>query len=242
MSEVGLAAKAVVIVATARSLKMNGGVARSALDREDISALLRGCENLGRHIENMRLFGVPVLVAINHFVHDTDAEIGVVRSYAEAMGVEAVLCRHWADGSAGTAELARLVVDVVERNTARSTTLYDDDLPLIEKIRMVAQRIYRAETISADKSVLDRLERWQAEGFGALPVCMAKTQYSFSTDPTHLGAPTGHDVRIRAVRLAAGAGFIVAICGDILSMPGLPRHPAAEGIGVDSDGEITGLF
>jgi len=238
----GLTPKAAVIVATIRSLKMNGGAAKSALERDDIAALRRGCENLGRHIENIRLFGVPAIVAINHFVHDTPAEIAAVSAYAETLGVEVVLCRHWADGGAGAEDLARRVVEIVARGEAQFAPLYGDDLPLIEKMETVARRIYRADRVVADRAVLNRLARWQAEGFGHLPVCMAKTQYSFTTDPALLGAPTGHEVRIREVRLAAGAGFVVAICGDILTMPGLPRHPAAENIGVDAGGEITGLF
>jgi len=238
----GLTPKAVVIVATIRSLKMNGGMAKSALGRADIAALRRGCENLGRHVENVRLFGVSAIVAINHFVQDTEDEIAEVSAYAQSLGVEAVLCRHWADGGAGTETLARRVVELVDQGEARFAPLYGDDLPLIEKIETVARRIYRADRVVADKAVLDRLAHWQAEGFGHLPVCMAKTQYSFTTDPTRLGAPSGHEIRVRDVRLAAGAGFVVAICGDILTMPGLPRRPAAEGIGVDTDGEIIGLF
>jgi formate--tetrahydrofolate ligase len=237
----GLSPKAVVIVATIRSLKMNGGAARAALGHEDLVALERGCENLGRHIENIRLFGVPAVVAVNHFAGDTAAEIETVRTYAETLGVKAILCRHWADGGAGAEDLAACIVQMVEQDAARFAPLYDDDLPLLEKMETIARRIYRAEGVVADKAVLSRLMRWQSEGFGHLPVCMAKTQYSFTTDPARIGAPSHHEVRIREVRLAAGAGFVVAICGDILTMPGLPRRPAAEGIGVGSDGEITGL-
>ncbi len=238
----GLSPKAVVIVATIRSLKMNGGVAKNALTVENLSALERGCENLGRHIENIRQFGVPAIVAINHFHQDTPAEVADVRAYAESLGVQAVLCRHWAEGAAGAEDLARLVVRIVDEGAARFAPLYPDELSLIGKIEAVAQKIYRASSVVADKAVLDRLKRWEAEGFGHLPVCMAKTQYSFSTDPSRLGAPSNHEVRVREVRLAAGAGFVVAICGDIMTMPGLPRRPAAEAIGVDAEGEITGLF
>ncbi|MDZ4778386.1 MAG: formate--tetrahydrofolate ligase [Alphaproteobacteria bacterium] len=238
----GLSPKAVVIVATIRSLKMNGGLPKNRLATEDLAALERGCENLGRHIENIRLFGVPAIVAINHFVQDTPAEIATVKAYAQAMGSEAILCRHWADGSAGTEALARRVVEVVERGEAKFAPIYGDDLSLMEKIETVARKIYRAESVVADKAITDRLARWEKEGFGALPVCMAKTQYSFTTDPTRLGAPHGHEVRIREVRLAAGAGFVVAICGDIMTMPGLPKTPAAEGIGVNANGNIEGLF
>ena len=238
----GLAPEAAVIVATIRSLKMNGGAAKSALASEDPAALAAGCENLGRHIENVRSFGLPVVVAINHFVHDTPAEVEAVQAYAAERGVRAIVCRHWADGGAGAEDLARAVVEVVERGEARFAPLYPDSLTLIEKIEAVARRIYRADRVTADPAVLTQLRRWQKAGFGHLPVCMAKTQYSFTTDPARLGAPTGFDVRVREVRLAAGAGFVVAICGDILTMPGLPRKPAAEGIGVDEDGRVTGLF
>lgn len=238
----GLSPKAVVIVATIRSLKMNGGVAKNALGGEDVEALKRGCENLGRHLENVRLFGVPAIVAINHFVQDTPAEIAAVKAYVEARGSEAILCRHWADGGAGAEDLARRVVEIVARGEATFAPIYGDALSLMEKIETVARKIYRADSVVADKAITDRLARWEREGFGRLPVCMAKTQYSFTTDPTRLGAPTGHEVRIREVRLSAGAGFVVAICGDIMTMPGLPKTPAAEGIGVDADGGIVGLF
>ena len=238
----GLSPKAVVIVATIRSLKMNGGVAKKALGAENIDALIEGCENLGRHIENMRLFGVPAIVAINHFAGDSAAEVAAARTFVETMGVEAVLCRHWADGGAGAEDLARRVAAMVERNEARFAPLYPDDLPLFEKMEAVARRIYRADAVVADKAVLDQLDRWQKQGFGHLPMCMAKTQYSFTTDPEKLGAPTHHQVHIREVRLAAGAGFVVAICGNIMTMPGLPRRPAAERIGVGDDGQIVGLF
>jgi len=238
----GLSPKAAVIVATIRSLKMNGGLAKNALGTEDLAALERGCENLGRHIENIRLFGVPAIVAINHFAQDTPAEIATVKAYAQAMGSEAILCRHWAEGSAGTEDLARRVVEVVELGEAKFAPLYGDELSLMEKIETVARKIYRADGVVADKAIADRLARWEKDGFGCLPVCMAKTQYSFTTDPTRLGAPSGHEVRIRDVRLSAGAGFVVAICGDIMTMPGLPRTPAAEGIGVNGGGEIEGLF
>ncbi len=238
----GLAPNAVVIVATIRSLKMNGGMAKNALGGEDLEALKRGCENLGRHLENIALFGVPAVVAINHFVQDTAAEVALVQDYARAHGAEAILCRHWADGSAGTEDLARRVVEIVERAEARFASLYGDGLSLMEKIEAVARRIYRADGVVADKAITDRLARWEKEGFRRLPVCMAKTQYSFTTDPTRLGAPTGHEVRVREVRLSAGAGFVVAICGDIMTMPGLPRAPAAERIGVDDEGYIEGLF
>jgi formate--tetrahydrofolate ligase len=232
---------AAVIVATVRSLKMNGGMARGDLAREDMEALQRGCANLGRHIENVRAFGVPCVVAINHFAADTAAEIAAVQAYAASHGVEAILCHHWAQGAAGAEDLARRVVEIVEAGEARFAPLYGDDIPLLEKIEAVAGRIYRAGSVSADRHVLAQLSRW-GRRHGHFPVCIAKTQYSFSTDPEALGAPTGHELRIREARLAAGAGFVVAICGEIMTMPGLPRHPAAEQIGLDEDGKITGLF
>jgi len=240
--QAGFSPAAVVIVATIRSLKMNGGAAKADLEREDMPALLRGCENLGRHLENIARFGVPAVVALNHFVHDTPAEIETVRDYAAGKGSEAILCRHWADGAAGAEALARRIVRIAQSGAAHFALLYADDLPLMEKIEVVATRIYRAEAVTVEAAVKARLARWGKEGFGALPVCMAKTQYSFTTDPGRLGAPLGHTVHVRDVRLAAGAGFIVALCGEILTMPGLPRHPAAERIGVDAAGEITGLF
>ena len=238
----GLSPDAVVIVATIRALKMNGGVAREDLGRENVEALARGAVNLGRHIENLRQFGVPVLVAINHFVTDTDAEVDAVKTYAEGLGVTAITCRHWAGGSRGTEDLARKVVEVVDGGTASFQPLYPDELPLLAKIETVAKRIYRAGEVTADKSVLDQLARWEADGFGHLPVCMAKTQYSFSTDPTLRGAPEGHVVPVREVRLSAGAGFVVAICGEIMTMPGLPKVPAANAIRLDEAGNIEGLF
>ena len=238
----GLRPGAAVVVATIRSLKMNGGVARADLAQEDVEALRRGCENLGRHVANVQKFGLPVVVAINHFTADTADEVDAVEAYAASLGVEVSLCRHWAEGSAGTEDLARKVAALLDAGEADFQTLYRDDMPLFEKIQTVAREIYGAASASADRTLLNQLARWRREGFGELPVCMAKTQYSFSTDPTALGAPSGHDVRVRELRLAAGAGFIVVICGEIMTMPGLPRRPAAEQIGVDAAGEIIGLF
>jgi len=238
----GLKPSAAVVVATIRSLKMNGGVSKANLGEEDLEALRRGCENLRRHVENVRQFGVPAIIAINHFSQDTDAEVAELRAFAEGLGVEIALCRHWAEGGAGAEDLARKVVALADSGEAAFDPLYPDDLPLWEKIETVARRIYRAERVTADKAVRTQLARWRKAGFGDLPVCMAKTQYSFSTDPTRLGAPVGHDVHVREVRLSAGAGFVVAICGDILTMPGLPRHPAAERIGLTPGGDIDGLF
>ena len=238
----GLSPKCVVLVATVRALKMNGGLTKDQLGDEDVEAVEKGCANLLRHIENIKQFGVPVIVAINHFVTDTDAEIDVIRSETERMGVKAVRCEHWAKGSDGTLELAEEVVNICEADAAQFAPLYEDSLPLFEKIRTIATRIYRADDVAADMKIRNQLRDWEAAGFGDLPVCMAKTQYSFSTDPNLLGAPTGHIVPVREVRLSAGAGFIVVICGDIMTMPGLPRVPAAESITLDEAGEIEGLF
>ena len=237
----GLRPAAAVIVATIRALKMNGGVAKEGLGTENVEAVRKGCANLTRHIENTRSFGVPVVVAINHFTTDTEAEIAAVREAARAQGVEAVLCRHWAEGGAGAEDLARAVMMLTDR-PSQFATLYPDDLGLFAKIETVARRIYRADEVIADKSIRDQLRAWEAAGYGDLPVCMAKTQYSFSTDPALRGAPTGHGVPIREVRLSAGAGFVVVICGEIMTMPGLPRKPAAESIMPGPDGETVGLF
>ena len=238
----GLNPKAVVIVATIRALKMNGGVARENLGVENIEALTKGCSNLGRHIENIRQFGVSAVVAINHFVTDTDAEVDVVREYAQSKNAEAILCMHWALGSEGTEELARAVDRIVQSDTSRYAPLYPDEMSLFEKIETIAKRIYRAGSVAADSKIREQLNRWQEAGYGSLPVCMAKTQYSFTTDPNMRGAPEGHVIPIREVRLSAGAGFVVAICGEIMTMPGLPRVPAAESIHINQEGQIDGLF
>ncbi|MBX9730576.1 MAG: formate--tetrahydrofolate ligase, partial [Sphingomonas sp.] len=240
--QAGLAPAAVVIVATVRALKMNGGVAKADLGREDVDAVNRGAVNLVRHIENVRQFGVPAVVAINHFGTDSDAEIQALRDIAGAHGVQAILCRHWAEGGAGATQLADAVAALAEARSAQFAPLYDDGLPLFDKIKTVATRLYRAGHVDAEPAIVAQLARFEAAGFGHLPVCIAKTQYSFSTDPTALGAPTGHTVQIRDVRLAAGAGFVVAVCGEIMTMPGLPRVPAAEAIGFDDEGRIEGLF
>ncbi|MUZ74711.1 formate--tetrahydrofolate ligase [Agrobacterium vitis] len=238
----GLRPAAAVIVATVRALKMNGGVAKTELGHEDVAALVRGAVNLGRHVENVRGFGVPVIVAINHFLSDTPAEIAALQDYAASIGVEAVLCRHWAEGGAGIEELARKVAAMADSGIADFQPLYPDDLPLFAKIETVAKQIYRAGSVTADRAVIDQLAQFEAMGYGNLPVCIAKTQYSFSTDPSLLGAPDGHEVHVRDVRLSAGAGFVVAITGDIMTMPGLPRKPAAETIRLDDDGLVEGLF
>ncbi|MEC9250280.1 MAG: formate--tetrahydrofolate ligase [Pseudomonadota bacterium] len=238
----GLSPRAVVIVATIRALKSNGGVAKADLNAENLDALKKGCANLGRHIENVRKYGVPAVVAINHFSSDTEAEVALVEEYAAAMGSEAILCRHWADGSAGTEDLAKRVVEIIDGGVAQFAPIYGDELSLFEKIERVAKTIYRADEVLADKKIRDQLREWEEAGFGHLPVCMAKTQYSFSTDPNLRGAPSNHSVPVREVRLSAGAGFVVVICGTIMTMPGLPRQPAAEQIGLDENGQVVGLF
>jgi len=230
-----------VVVATLRALKMHGGVAKSALDREDVGAVARGMANLSRHVENMRKFGLPVVVGLNRFTSDTDAEFAVVRDAMAERDVETVMCTHWADGAAGAAGLARAVLARLGSGT-RPALLYPAAIPLAEKLRTVAREIYRAADIALPAAVARRLAAFEAAGFADVPVCIAKTQYSFSADPTLLGAPEGHILPVRDVRLLAGAGFVVAVCGDIMTMPGLPRVPAAETIGLDADGRIEGLF
>ena len=238
----GLSPSAVVLVATVRAMKMNGGVAKNDLNDENVAAVKAGCPNLGRHIENLRSFGVPVLVAINHFVKDTDAEVQAVQDYCSEMGAEAIVSKHWADGSAGSESLAKRVAEVADAGEANFAPIYPDDMPLADKIQNICKNIYRADEAVMDKKILDQLKDWEAQGYGHLPVCMAKTQYSFSTDPNLRGAPTGHVIPVREVRISAGAGFIVAVCGEIMTMPGLPRHPAAETICINDTGEIEGLF
>ncbi|MDA7853580.1 formate--tetrahydrofolate ligase [Porticoccaceae bacterium] len=231
-----------VIVATTRALKMHGGVAKNDLDREDLDALRDGCCNLVRHIENVKSFGVPVVVGINRFTSDTDAEIAVIKEIAAANGVKAIECTHWADGGAGTEELAREVASLADSGSASFAPLYPDEMPIWDKIKTVATRLYRADDIIADQKIRDQIRKFEEDGYGHFPVCIAKTQYSFSTDPNLKGAPTDHVVAIREVRLSAGAGFIVVVCGDIMTMPGLPRMPAANSIAMDENGEVTGLF
>ena len=238
----GLQPDCVVLVATVRALKMNGGVAKENLGSEDVTAVEKGCVNLLRHIENIKQFGMPVVVAINHFITDTDAEVAAIEKAAASVGVEAILCQHWEKGSQGTEGLARKVVELCQSGAAQFAPLYSDDMGLFDKIKTVATRIYRADDIAADKRIRDQLREWEAAGYGDLPVCMAKTQYSFSTDPNLRGAPSGHIVPIREVRLSAGAGFVVVICGDIMTMPGLPRKPAAESIRIAETGFVEGLF
>ncbi|MCL7463707.1 formate--tetrahydrofolate ligase [Phaeovulum sp. NW3] len=238
----GLTPAAAVIVATVRAMKMNGGVAKADLGAENVEAVQKGCPNLGRHIANTKGFGVPVVVAINHFATDTEAEIAAVRDYVAGQGAEAIVCRHWAEGGAGAEDLARRVVALAESGAGAFAPLYPDDMTLFDKIDTIARRIYHAGEVIADKAIRDQLRAWEAAGYGHFPICMAKTQYSFSTDPQLRGAPTGHTLPIREVRLSAGAGFIVVICGEIMTMPGLPRTPAAETIGLGPDGAVMGLF
>ncbi len=238
----GLKPSAAVIVATVRALKMHGGVAKDGLGKANVEALKKGCANLGRHIDNVKQFGVPVVVAINNFTSDTKEEIGAVQEFAGSHGVEAILCEHWAKGSEGTEALAAAVVKIAESGAAQFSPLYDIELPLFEKITQIVTRIYRAEEAVADKKIRDQLHEWDKAGYQKLPICIAKTQYSFSTDPNLRGAPTHHVVPVREVRLAAGAGFVVAICGEIMTMPGLPKVPAAETIGLDANGLVEGLF
>lgn len=238
----GLAPSVVVVVATIRAMKMNGGVAKSDLGDENVDAVIQGCPNLGRHIENVKSFGVPVVVAINHFVTDTDAEVKAVQDYVSDMGSEAILCKHWEKGSEGTVDLAERVAEIADSEIGNFAPLYNDEMSLLGKIETIAKRIYRADEVLADAKIRNQLKEWETAGYGNLPVCMAKTQYSFTTDPNRRGAPTGHSVPVREVRLSAGAGFIVVICGEIMTMPGLPSKPASENIMLNETGQIEGLF
>jgi formate--tetrahydrofolate ligase len=238
----GLTPAATVIVATVRALKMHGGVAKDDLKKENVEALKKGLANLGRHIENVKKFGVPIAVAINHFISDTEAEIEAVREYCKGHGVEAFKCTHWGEGGKGIEGLAKHVAELADKGASQFKPIYDESLSLWDKVRTIAKEIYRADDIVADKSVRDQLKAFEAQGYGKFPICMAKTQYSFSTDPNLKGAPTNHVVPIREVRLSAGAEFIVVICGDIMTMPGLPKVPSAEVIGLDDKGQIAGLF
>ena len=233
---------AVVLVATVRALKMNGGVTKENLGKENSSAVEKGCDNLGRHIENLKNFGLPVIIAINHFISDTDNEIFKIKEYVAKKDCEAILCKHWEKGSEGTIELANRVVEIADSNQSQFSTLYPDKMNLFEKIETVCKKIYRADEVVADKAIRDQLKAWEDSGYGNLPVCMAKTQYSFTTDPNKRGAPVGHSIPIREVRLSAGAGFIVVVCGDIMTMPGLPKIPSAENIYLNENSQIEGLF
>jgi formate--tetrahydrofolate ligase len=238
----GISPDAVVVVATVRALKMHGGVARDALREENVAALEKGFANLSRHLANIRQFGVPAVVSVNRFSADTAREHTRLQELCAAEGVKAVIADHWAQGGEGAVELAHAVVDLAESGTADFRFLYPDEMPLLHKVRTIAQRIYGARDIEADKSVSDQFTQLQDQGYGHFPVCIAKTQFSFTTDPNAKGAPSDHIVGIREVRLSAGAEFVVAICGDIMTLPGLPRVPAANSIEVDAEGRITGLF
>ena len=238
----GLRPAATVIVATIRALKMHGGVTKEDLGKENIEALKKGISNLSRHVENVKSFGVPPVVAINRFSADTDAELAAVRQACAELGVEAIECTHWADGGAGTEKLAHAVVKLAESGASKYTPLYPDDMPLWDKVRTIAQRLYGAQGIIADKKIRDQFAEMQKAGFGHYPICMAKTQYSFSTDPNLKGAPSNHVVPIREMKVSAGAEFLVVICGEIMTMPGLPKVPAANSIFVNKQGQVEGLF
>ena len=238
----GLAPDAIVLVATVRALKMNGGVAKKDLGEPNVDAVRKGAVNLERHIENLNKFGINPTVAINHFYLDTDEEIAVIQEMAAKFGTQAIICKHWAEGGAGAEELARVVAEKADAGAPKFSQLYPSEMPLAQKIETVCKEIYRAETVTLSPAIRSQLKQWEEMGYGHFPVCMAKTQYSFSTDPTALGAPTGFDVAIREVRLSAGAGFVVAIAGDIMTMPGLPTVPSAENIYLDENGQIEGLF
>jgi formate--tetrahydrofolate ligase len=238
----GLAPSAVVLVATVRAMKMNGGVAKADLGPENVMAVEAGCPNLGRHIENLKSFGVPVVVAINHFVTDTEAEVQAVKDYVASQGSEAIVSQHWEFGSKGSEALATRVAEIADADMANFSPIYPDEMPLADKIQTICKRIYRADAALMDQKIRNQLKEWEDQGYGHLPICMAKTQYSFSTDPNLRGAPVGHSVPVREVRLSAGAGFVVVVCGEIMTMPGLPRKPAAETIMLNDVGEIEGLF
>jgi formate--tetrahydrofolate ligase len=238
----GIAPACAVLVATIRALKMHGGVKKEDLKTENLSALAAGMSNLARHVENVRKFGIVPVISINRFSADSEAEIALVREQCSKLGVEAFMADHWAEGGKGAAEVARAVVKVAESGQSKLKFLYPDEMPLFEKIRTIAKEIYRAKDISADKAVRDQLAAFEAMGYGKAPICIAKTQYSFSTNPDAKGAPVDHVINVREVRLSAGAEFVVAICGEIMTMPGLPKVPAADSIDVGPDGKIVGLF
>ena len=238
----GLKPDCVVIVATIRALKMHGGIAKDALKKENVEALKKGLVNLERHINNVRKFGLPVTVAVNHFITDTDQEVKVLIDYCKTLNVKATLCTHWANGGEGTKELANYVVELCEKKENKFKFLYENSTPLFKKIETIAKEIYHASEVVADTKVRDQLKNFQENGYGELPICVAKTQFSFSTDPSLKGAPSGHVLPIREVSLSSGAEFIVVVCGAIMTMPGLPRVPAADSIKLNNKGEIEGLF
>ena len=231
-----------VIVATLKALKMHGGVSKEDLNRENLTAVEAGLVNLGRHIKNVGQFGVPAVVAVNHFTTDTDAEFKLVKEYCSNLGVEAILCTHWENGSKGISELANKVVELSDSGTQRFKQLYEDSIPLWDKVDTIAKSIYGASEIVADKVVREHFKSFEKAGYGAFPICMAKTQYSFSTDPNLKGAPSGHVVQVKEIRLSAGAEFIVVVTGDIMTMPGLPEHPSANSIKLNEQNQIEGLF
>ncbi len=237
----GLWPDAVVLVATVRALKMQGGVAKGDLGAPNAGAVEKGAVNLKRHITNLKKYGLNPVVAINHFIHDTDEEVAVIKKLGEELGVKVALSKHWAEGGKGAVELATAVKEELDKGKSEGKLLYPDDTPLAKKIETVAKEIYGAEGISLSSAAANSLKEFEKLGFGHVPVCIAKTQYSFSTDPTNLGAPSGHTLEVREARLSAGAGFVVAVCGDIMTMPGLPKKPAALEIGLDKDGQIVGL-
>jgi len=236
-----LAPSVVVLVATIRALKMHGGVDKKDLQTENIKAVVDGTSNLKRHIENIQKFGLPVVVAVNHFVADTDKEVEALKDECKKLNIDAITCKHWANGGEGTVDLAEKVVELAEEEN-NFKYIYEDDLPLIEKVRKIAKEIYRADDVIADKKILDQLAQFEEAGYAKFPICIAKTQYSFSTDPNNKGAPLNHSIPIREVRLSSGAEFIVVICGEIMTMPGLPSVPAADSIRLNDQGEIEGLF
>src|SRR6478672_10622362 len=242
MRKTGLQPDCAVIVATIRALKMHGGVKKEDLKSENLKALEAGMTNLQRHVENVKKFGLPAVVSINRFSADTDAEIALVKEKCKALGVEALMADHWALGGAGAADVAKAVVNVIDQGKSKLKFLYPDDTPLFEKIETIAREIYRARNVTADKSVKDQLKTWEEMGYGKLPICVAKTQYSFSTNPDAKGAPADHTINVREVRLSAGAEFVVAICGEVMTMPGLPKVPAAKSIDGNAEGNIVGLF
>lgn len=237
----GLEPACAVIVATARALKMHGGVARELLSEENVAAVHKGCANLARHIRNIKTFGVPVVVAINRFHSDTQAELEAICEVTAEQGAEAYICSHFSEGGAGAEALAHAVADIADQGISQFAPLYNDNMPLWDKIRTIATNLYGANDIMANQKIRQQIQQYQDSGYGHFPICMAKTQYSFSTDPDLKGAPYGHEVPIREVRLSGGAEFLVVVCGDVMTMPGLPRHPAAQAIGLDAEGQITGL-
>jgi formate--tetrahydrofolate ligase len=238
----GITPSAVVIVATIRALKLHGGVPLKDVNNENLEAVAKGVENLKKHIENIHQFGLPVVVAVNKFVTDTDEEVKTVQSKCDYLGVQVIEANHWAEGGKGAIELAEAVVDLVENHENDFHYLYEDDMPLWDKVKTIAQKIYGADNIQGDQKLRDRFTALEQAGYGNLPICMAKTQYSFSTDPALKGRPTGFDIPLREVRLSAGAGFIVVLAGDVMTMPGLPKKPAAEFIDINEEGQIVGLF